>query len=78
MSSWTMTPVALTNGETRVPDMNFKTKYGDLTISGEIISPEADPVPVLRSRLFLKLASNWFVEIVAVNQIHCKTPWRHG
>lgn len=45
MSSWTITPVALTDGETRVPDMNFKTKYGDLTISGEIISPEADPVP---------------------------------
>ena len=44
MSSWTITPVALTDGETRVPDMNFKTKYGDLTISGEIVSPEADPV----------------------------------
>jgi hypothetical protein len=44
MSSWTITPFALTNGETRVPDMNFKAKYGELTISGEIISPEADPV----------------------------------
>jgi hypothetical protein len=44
MSSWSINPVALTDGETRVPDMNFRTKYGDLTISGEILSPEADPV----------------------------------
>jgi hypothetical protein len=44
MSSWNISPVALKDGETRVPDMNFKTKYGDLAISGEILSPEADPV----------------------------------
>jgi hypothetical protein len=44
MNSWNISPVALKDGETRVPDMNFKTKYGDLTISGEILSPEADPI----------------------------------
>jgi protocatechuate 3,4-dioxygenase beta subunit len=44
MSSWHSQRFQLGDEETKAPEMHFKSKYGDLTITGEIFSPDADPV----------------------------------
>ncbi len=43
-SSWNHKSVSLRGEETEVPPMEFRTRYGDLTVKGEVITPEGDPV----------------------------------